>query len=134
MSFSDVRRLVLTTLSVSIALSATCAADGGSSPFAFVGVNVLTMADEGALIDQTVVVRDGVISEVGSSHDVTISPDTRVVDGDDTTWLMPGLADVHVHLRRSGAQWLALFLVNGVTTVLNMSGTPAVNPWRTSRR
>ena len=43
---------------------------------------------------------------------------------------MPGLADMHIHLRREGKAWLPLYLAAGVTTVLNMGGTKNHLAWR----
>lgn len=73
----------------------------------------------------TVVVRDGVIAEVGS--DVFVAPDIAVVDGSGQT-LLPGLIDAHVHTP-SGAVWWALTnlrqaLACGVTTVMCMGTDP----------
>lgn len=48
-------------------------------------------------------------------------------------YLMPGLADMHVHLLSEGITdrvRLSLFLANGVTTVRNMHGSPEILEWR----
>jgi hypothetical protein len=93
---------------------------------AFVGVNVLTMDAERAVPDQTVIVSDGVIMTVGPTARVPAPRGARIVDGRGK-YLMPGLADLHVHLVGDRATQLALlkaFLANGVTTVLNVRGTP----------
>lgn len=37
-------------------------------------------------------------------------------------YVIPGLADLHIHLRGENSQELALFLFNGITTVRNMNG------------
>jgi hypothetical protein len=45
---------------------------------------------------------------------------------------MPGLWDSHVHLTKAGANSLALFIANGVTSVRDMGSDPAeVSQWRT---
>jgi hypothetical protein len=93
---------------------------------AFVGVNVLTMDAERAVPDQTVIVSRGVITTVGPTARVTVPPGARIVDGRGK-YLMPGLADLHVHLVGDRATQLALlkaFVANGVTTILNVRGTP----------
>ena len=58
-------------------------------------------------------------------------PDTfAIVDGTDK-YLMPGLADMHVHLEYANdPRVLDLFLANGVTTVRNMDGRPYILEWR----
>ncbi|MFN2566388.1 MAG: amidohydrolase family protein [Gemmatimonadaceae bacterium] len=93
---------------------------------AFVGVDVLPMTGERVLRRQTVVVTDGVIAAVGPAPRVRVPQGASVVDGTGK-YLMPGLVDLHVHLVGDRATQLALlkaFLVNGVTTVLNVRGTP----------
>ena len=45
--------------------------------------------------------------------------------------LMPGLADMHVHLEYfEDPSILKLFLANGVTTVRNMDGRPRILEWK----
>jgi imidazolonepropionase-like amidohydrolase len=68
--------------------------------------------------DMTVVVEDGRITAVGASDDVRIGGTARVVDGRGK-YLIPGLWDMHVHLRDLDGT-LPLFVVNGVTTVRDM--------------
>lgn len=89
---------------------------------AFLHVNLIPMADERVLRDQTVVIREGRIAEVGPSTRTEIPPGAVVVDGRGA-YLMPGLADMHMHTH---AGWLdgtwpvspfALYLANGVTTI-----------------
>src|SRR4029453_14294883 len=43
-------------------------------------------------------------------------------------YLMPGLADMHVHLY--AAEELPLYPVNGVTSVFNLNGRPGPLAWR----
>ena len=69
--------------------------------------------------NQTVVVRGGRISAVGPRSRVTPPSDAAVVDGTGR-FLMPGLADMHVHLYTEGD--LFTYVANGVTTVRNMAG------------
>lgn len=83
-----------------------------------------------ALADQTVLVSGGSI--VGLGHrDVVPVPETfNAIDGTGK-YLMPGLADMHVHLEyNDDPRVLDLFLVNGVTTVRNMDGRPYILEWR----
>ena len=48
---------------------------------AFVHVNVIPMDVERVLLDQTVIVRDGVIETIGSSADGEVPPGALVIDG-----------------------------------------------------
>ena len=59
---------------------------------------------------------------------VTIPAGVTRVDGRGK-YLMPGLADMHVHTWFQAD--LPLFLAAGVTTVRNMAGSPMHLEWRT---
>lgn len=87
---------------------------------AFVRVNVLTMDGSGALRDRVVLVEDGRIAAIGVSLDVPEG--ARVVDGEGSAWLLPGLADMHNHVHR--LQDMELQLALGVTTTLHMGEAP----------
>ena len=95
---------------------------------AFVNVNVLPMSEERVIAQQTVIVRDGIIGEIGSVDVVPVPENARVVDGTDR-FLMPGLAEMHAHVPPAGSGELerdfALFVANGVTTVRGMLGHPS---------
>jgi imidazolonepropionase-like amidohydrolase len=67
---------------------------------------------------RSVVVRDGVIAEVGAS-DLGVPAGARVIDGRGRT-LLPGFIDAHVHLSDSVDADLTQSLALGVTTVLDM--------------
>jgi imidazolonepropionase-like amidohydrolase len=93
---------------------------------AFLNVNVVPMDAERVLENQTVVVRDGRIAEIGAANKVKIPKDAVQIDGRGK-FLMPGLADMHAHLQTgagtlddAAGQQLQLFLMNGVTTVRNI--------------
>lgn len=84
------------------------------------------MDSEITLIDQTVVVRDGRIETVDLRGNVAVPADAEPIDGTGL-FLMPGLADMHVHLHEED---LAVYLANGITTVRNMWGHDAVRDMR----
>ncbi len=99
---------------------------------AFVSVNVLPMDSDRVMPRQTVLVRDRKIVAVGQA--LLIPKDARVIDGQGSTFLSPGLADMHTHSDTS--EDMKVYLANGVTTVLNMGNAsfefmgqirPAVN-------
>jgi hypothetical protein len=84
------------------------------------------MDAERVLRGQTVVVERGAITRVGPAARVAVPAGATVVDGRGK-YLMPGLTDVHVHLVGDRATQLAvlrLFVAHGVTTVVNLRGTP----------
>ena len=85
----------------------------------FVGVHVIPMDSERILKDQIVIIRDGIISEMGTEDEVQI-PDSCQIVMAFGKYLMPGLSDMHVHI--TNEKDLILFLAQGVTTVQNMWG------------
>jgi imidazolonepropionase-like amidohydrolase len=124
---------------------------------AFVDVTVVPMDQEQIRPHQTVIVGAGRIARVGPSTSVKVPHGAMKIDGQGK-FLMPGLADMHVHLIRralrvnsaaspsngSSAHTLfpasassehehenqalgLLFIANGITTVRNMWGDPAVD-------
>lgn len=97
------------------------------APIAFTNVNVLPMDSERVLAGQTVVVQGGLMTSMGPR--VPIPAGARTIDGTGK-YLIPGLVDVHVHLASNPEPeqrvLLTLFVANGVTTVLNMRGSPQI--------
>lgn len=95
---------------------------------AFLNVNVIPMSDERVIVQQTVIVSDGVIALIGDVDDVPVPEAAAVVDGTDR-FLIPGLAEMHAHVPPAASGELdrdfALFIANGVTTVRGMLGHPS---------
>jgi len=83
--------LVLFAVSVSGQTSQT------SRTVAFIDVNLIPMDKERVVPHQTVIVRNGVIAEIGDVSRVKIPAGTQRIDGTDK-YLIPGLTDMHVHL------------------------------------
>lgn len=96
---------------------------------AFIGVNVVPMDRERVIENQTVLVRDGRIVEVGPAAEVQVPTGALRVDAAGK-YLMPGLAEMHGHLPGGNAprefidNVLFLFVANGVTIVRGMQGDP----------
>jgi hypothetical protein len=91
---------------------------------AFVNVTVVPMDSERVIAAQTVIVKDGLIAELGPASKVRVPRGALRVDGRGK-YLMPGLADMHVHFMFNDADNLSLlqlFIANGVTTVFSMHG------------
>ena len=107
------------------------AAPPAARDIAFVGVSVLSMVGEVAAVpEQTVLVSGGAVLRAGNREDVDVPDTFATVDGAGK-YLMPGLADMHVHLEYGDdPRVLDLFLANGVTTVRNMDGRPYILAWR----
>ena len=87
---------------------------------AFTNVNVVTMNDDALLEGQTVIIRDGVVVAIGPVGELAIPSGGEVIDGDGR-YLMPGLADMHVHLRERNENITSL--ARGVTTVMTLGGS-----------
>jgi imidazolonepropionase-like amidohydrolase len=99
---------------------------------AFEHVNVIRMDRDTTLRDQTVVVRDGRIEQVGPAARIRPPADAVLIDGRGR-YLMPALADMQVQL--SPNSWrirreLALYVANGVTLVRNLDGRSPHLRWR----
>lgn len=115
--------LVLTFIS-----AAGIAAQQGT--VAFIGVNVIPMDSERVLTDQTVIVREGIIAEIGRRDKVKVPKGAIKIDGRGK-FLIPGLTDMHAHLLSDehlpdslAGDELKIMVANGVTTIRLMIGTP----------
>ena len=112
-----------------VAVAACAKAEAEPGTIAFTNVNVLPMDSEGVVADQTVVVLDGVITEVGPAEDVSVGTGATVIDGAGR-YLMPGLAEMHAHVpssadppREAVEDILFLYVANGITTIRGMLGS-----------
>lgn len=115
-------------LLLALALQATASqAQTGQGELAIEHVTVIPMTRDTALRDHTVLVRDDRIEWIGPSAHARVPAAARRVDGRGK-FLIPGLADMHVHLRST--QHLSQFVAAGVTTVRNMHGGPQHVAWR----
>ena len=98
------------------------------APVAFVNVTVVPMSGEQSQPGQTVVTRNGRIAEIGPMSRVAVPRDALRIDGSGK-YLMPGLTDAHFHLQgdeTDDQQLLQVLVANGVTSILNLYGTPSL--------
>ncbi|MBC8332938.1 MAG: amidohydrolase family protein [Anaerolineae bacterium] len=86
---------------------------------AFQHVNLIPLEGERILENQTLIVRDGIIAQIGPSAEVQIPADALIVDGSGK-YLIPGLVDMHVHVVDENE--LLLFAAHGVTSIRNLWG------------
>jgi cytosine/adenosine deaminase-related metal-dependent hydrolase len=93
---------------------------------AITNVSVLSADGETMLPDRTVLVAAGRIAAI--SGDTAIPAGTRAIDAHGK-YLIPGLIDAHVHLRKQPND-LLLYLANGVTHVRDLAGSPDDLVWR----
>ena len=103
---------------------------------AFTHVTVIDATGAPARPDQTVLVDGAVITTIGPSAQVPV-PEGAVVVDLTGKYVIPGLADMHVH---SGGADIdderlapALYIANGNTTVREMWGRPRLHEWRRRR-
>ena len=120
----------------------TIPAQAQTGTIAITGVNVIDVVAGRVVNDRTVTISAGTITAVGAAASVAVPANARIIDGTGF-YLMPGLWDMHVHLRgnpvdrdkpliEENAAMLDLFLVNGVVGVREMGGdlSDHVFDWR----
>jgi imidazolonepropionase-like amidohydrolase len=119
---------VFLSLILTLIAAATTAAQRGI--VAFTGVNVIPMDSERVLANQTVIVRDGIIAEIGAQGKIKVPKGAQKIDARGK-FLIPGLTDMHAHLLSDEAlpdslagDELKIMVANGVTTIRLMIGTP----------
>src|SRR5713101_2727786 len=109
---------------------------------AITGINVVDVVRGEIHAGQTVIIANGLIEAVGPSDSVNVPAAAVRIPGDGR-YLMPGLWDMHVHLRsdqktpsvrlvEENAALLDLFLPNGIVGIREMGGDLAdeVVHWR----
>ncbi|MEZ5708534.1 MAG: amidohydrolase family protein [Blastomonas sp.] len=86
-------------------------------------VQILDFSGEGPAVQpsMSVVIRDGLIEAIGPADAVAIPDGAEVIEGQGR-YLMPGMADMHVHIWDEAS--LGAYLAHGITTVRNLSGMP----------
>jgi hypothetical protein len=123
--------LSLTAVAFLALFSVSCRNEHGEIT-AFTHVNLVPMTGEMIVEGQTVLVRGRQIVAIGDSDALRVPEGAAVIDGDGA-YLMPGLADMHMHTRQDWEDretWpvhpLNLYLANGVTTVRDFApqGSP----------
>lgn len=103
------------------------AQSGPGGDLAIEHVNVVDTRNGRVLPDQTVVISSGSIVRTGPAAGTSSAEVTRTVDGRGK-WLIPGLWDMHAHLRANGlpgwviTDWMMpLEIANGVTGARDMN-------------
>jgi hypothetical protein len=135
MSFKQARLAALGAPVLVWMLSASVLAQR-QQPIAFTNANVIPLDHEGVEPNRTVLVRGDRIVEVGTRSEVKVPSDAVVIDCIGR-YLVPGLTDAHVHVTgtpvmrtRDDFGDAPIYLAYGVTTVVNLSGSPMVLEWR----
>lgn len=111
---------------VSFGLGLLPAVSAAADPLVLVGANLILMVPEETIVRDGVVVIEGDrIVAVGARSEVTVPAPARLIRVDGA-WIVPGLADMHVH---AGERGLALMIANGVTTARELSGSEQHLVW-----
>lgn len=105
------------------------AAGGTGGYLALTHVTLVDPVRPHPLVDATVLIRDRTIITVGAAADVAVPAGANVVDLDGK-YLIPGLSEMHAHSYGTETISSNLFVANGVTSVREMAGSPAVSGWR----
>ena len=96
----------------------------------FNNINLVPMTGEKIVESQTVLVKGDRIFKIGPSSKIKIPRNAKVIDGQGA-YLMPGLADMHVHLRNDWPlSQLDMYLAHGVTTIRDLGGKEFMLQWR----
>jgi len=98
----------------------------------FKNVSVIDAADH-LRVDQTVVITEHTITQVGLDAEISVPRGAVIVHGSGK-YLIPGLWDAHVHLTYNSdiePAMFALFLANGITSIRDTGGLlHKVKPWK----
>lgn len=133
--------LVLVVVVIASIVTACGKKEATGEIIAFTNVSVIPMDKERVLQDQTVIIRDGRISEIGPASSTKVPNGATEIDGTGQ-YLIPALSDMHVHM--IGLTWNIMFppqaqftaedldfnkilfpyVANGVTTIEIMSALP----------
>ena len=126
------RKAVLLLIPAVFTLFLTSCSQRADEGFAFTNVNLIPMTSDRVIENQTLLVEGSEIVAVDNMDAVQIPRGTHIIDGNGA-YLMPGLADMHMHTRSDWddqdiwpAHPLNLYLANGVTTIRDFSpqGSP----------
>ena len=104
----------------------SCAAPAENS-IAITHVTVIDMTGAPGRADQTVLIEKERVAAVGATASIPVPRGAKIVDAAGK-FLIPGLADMHVHLTAAGEPegsrgfMLPLLVANGITTVRDMGG------------
>ncbi|WP_433379680.1 amidohydrolase family protein [Actinoplanes sp. CA-142083] len=131
------RRTILTGTALGVTSAAfglsrpAQAARSGPATRDVVAIRGVTVVDAvgGARRGQTVLIRGDRILDAGPAHQVPVPPGATIVDGAGK-YLIPGLADMHTHATGIDDTDPELYVVNGVTTTRQMSGSPEARDWQ----
>ena len=131
--------LLAIVVAASIATATAAGPSAATDAVAFVNVNVVSMDPDDPTRQRrmTVVVEDGIITAVGPAKRTPVPDDALVVDGRGK-YLLPGLNDMHFHIRQirdlpedfEPEDVYTILLAYGVTGILDPWGFPEAFAWQ----
>ncbi|WP_083961607.1 amidohydrolase family protein [Salinimicrobium terrae] len=106
------------------------AGQSGNVPkIAIKNVNIMNTKEGTLQPDQTVIIQNDKISEIGPTDSMEIKDGWKIIDGNDK-YLIPGLWDSHVHLSYLGPEVLPVLVAHGITAVRDLGSIlPEVHQW-----
>jgi Amidohydrolase family len=113
--------------SILAALSLISCSSSRPTRIAIKNVTVIDATGASPKPNSVVLINSGRISAIGPMDEITIPGDYKIVDGTGK-FLIPGLADMHIHLTGAGEPGgsreflIPLLVANGITTVRDMGG------------
>ena len=128
-------RVLAATAGILLASSSSTRAQQTTT--AVTNVTLVRMDREVVEPRQTVLVRGDRVAAIGPTDELAVPPEAQVIDGTGR-FLLPGLCDAHVHIT-TDMPWAParpefgdapLYLAHGVTTVVNLRGTPTQLDWK----
>src|SRR6185503_2275980 len=129
------RRTILTGTALGVAgaalglsRSAEASSRAARRLIAIRGVTVID-ASGGVRRGCTVLIEGDRIVDAGPARRVPVPHDATVLDGAGK-YLIPGLADMHTHAVGIDDTYPELYVVNGVTTTRQMSGSGPASTWQ----
>jgi len=117
--------VLLATLSLMVASSSA-----QNPAVVFTNVNVVTMEREEILAHRDVLVEGGVVRRLERHRAKKRWPTGTVPVEGSGRYLLPGFSDMHIHTEFGDQEQLKLYIVNGVTTVLDLNGSVTALEWR----
>jgi imidazolonepropionase-like amidohydrolase len=123
------KALILIYAIACVAAAAQTPNPPAASVVALTNVNVLPMDRDTILRDQTVIIRDGKIAEVGPASSVRVPAGAVRVEGKGK-YVIPALAEMHAHIPGGNSpaelveRTLFLYAANGLGTIRGMLGDP----------
>jgi hypothetical protein len=112
-------RMVIASLAITALTGCIHAGVSPDADYVFDRVTLIPMTSNIAKPDMSVVVRNGSIVAITDASASGRYRSAKHIDGSGK-FLMPGLSDMHVHLRMPPQDFFDLNLASGVTTVFNM--------------